>query len=113
MAQEDFTNNLKPPPTSPELRTGREEPPRSDETKLRQRKLGELCWVATASRLDVCGRLVRFAPRINALYGSDVYRISELVRVLKGWQQAAALMYASTSCLWKTLGVGGKPKDDL
>ena len=51
--------------------------------KLRQFKLGDLCRVATVSRPDICARLARIASRINALCGSDVYRINELVRAAK------------------------------
>ena len=73
-------------------------------TKLRQRKSGELRWFATVSRPDIRARLARIVSRINALCGSDVYRIDELVRAAKEWQPATALMYASSSHPWKSLG---------
>ena len=97
LTQEDFTNNLKTLPTSPELWAGRKEPLPLDETDLRRRKMGEPCWVATVSRPDVRARLARIASRINSLCGSDVYRINELVREVKKWQKATVLKDASSS----------------
>ena len=78
--------------------------------KLRQRKLGELRWVATVPLPYLCARSARIASRINALCGSNVYRINELVRVVKDWQRAAALKYASSSHPWKPLGWGDRVK---
>ena len=72
--------------------------------KLRQCKLGELCWVAAVSRPDICARLARIASRINALRGSDSYRINEPIRAAKDWQRPTVLKYASPSHPWKTLG---------
>ena len=81
-----------------------EDSPSMEYIKLRRCKLGELCWVATVSRPNIRASLARVALRINALCGSDVYRIGELVRVAKEWQPATALMYASSSHPWKSLG---------
>ena len=61
-----------------------------DETKLRQSELGELCWITVVPRLDICSRLARIGPKIGALSGSDVCRISALVRVVKERQEATA-----------------------
>ena len=91
LTQADFTKNLIPLPTSPELWAGRKEPSSADYIKLRQRKTREWRWAAAVSRPDICARLERIAPRIDALCGSDVYRIHELVRVVEDWQQATAL----------------------
>ena len=95
--EEDFTNNLNPPPTSPELWAGREEPLSSDEIKLRQCKLGELRWVATESRPAICARLTGSAPRINSLCGSDARQINGPVRAAKEWRIATVLESASSS----------------
>ena len=84
-----------------------------DHIKLRQCKLGEFRWVAAAPRPDIRARSARIASRINALRGSDVYRINELVRVAKEWQRATVLEYASASRPWETLGGGSKAKVDL
>ena len=84
-----------------------------DYVKLRQRKLGELRWVATVSRPDICARPARIAPRINALCRSDMYRINELARAVKGWQQATVLNYASSSHPLKALGWGYKVQGAL
>ena len=113
LTQEDFAKNLKPPPTSLELRAGRKEPLSLDEAELRQCKLGELCSVAATSRPDICARLARIASKGNSLCGSDVYRINELVRVAEGRQKATVMKYASSSHPWKTPGGGGKAKNNL
>ena len=65
-----------------------------DYVKLRQCKLGELRWVATVLRPDICARLARIASRINAPCGIGVYRKNELVRVVKNWQQASGQEFA-------------------
>ena len=70
LTQADFAKNLKLLPTPPELWAGRKETLSMDYIKLRQCKLGELFWVATVSRPDICSS--RIASRINALCGSDV-----------------------------------------
>ena len=102
--QAGLTEDMKLLPTSPELWAGREKPQSMEHIKLRQCKLGELFWDATVSRPDICACLARIASRINALCGSDVYRINELVWAAKAWQQATVLKFASTSHLWKSLG---------
>ena len=80
---------------------------------LLQCKLGELRRVAAVSRPDICARLARIASRINALRGSDVYRINELVRVVKDWQRATVLKYASPSYPREALGRGDKVEKGL
>ena len=50
----------------------------------------------TVSRPDICARLARIASRINALKGSDVYRINDLAKTVKTWQKATQLQYASS-----------------
>ena len=112
LTKEDFTKNLKFPFTSPEFWAGRKEPLSSDETKMRQSKLGESRWVA-AVLPDICAWLASVASRINTLCGSDAYRTNELVRVAKDWRQATALKYALSSRPWRTLGVVGKAEDGL
>ena len=81
--QADFAKSMKISPTSPELWAGRKETLPMKYVKLRECELGELCRVAAAPRPDICARLARIAPRINARSGSDVYRIKELVRAAK------------------------------
>ena len=84
-----------------------------DHIELRQCKSGEICLVATAPRPDTCARLARIASRINALSGSDAYRINELARAVKEWQPATTRKYASPSHPWKALGRGDKVKGAL
>ena len=66
---------------------------------MRQCKLGELCWLATVSRPDICARSARIASRANTLQGGDVYRINDLVKTAKKWQPAAVLKYVSSAQL--------------
>ena len=86
-----FTKNLQPLGTSPQLWAARQMLFSPEDVNLRQCKLGELCWLATVSRPDICARLARVAPRINAPKGCDVYRINVLVRIAKKWQPATVL----------------------
>ena len=43
----------------------------AEETKTRQSKLGELCWVATFSRPEICARSAKIASCADSLRGSD------------------------------------------
>ena len=70
--------NLKPLLTPLQSRAARQKTMSLEDTELRQCKIGELCWLATASRPDICARLARIAYRVNSLKGSDVYRINDL-----------------------------------
>ena len=81
--------------------------------KLRQSVLGELRWVATVSRPDICARLARIASGINALCWSEVYRFNELVRVAMDWQHVTVLEYASPSHPWRALGRSNRVQRDL
>ena len=65
LTQEASSNNLKPPPTTPEMWAGRDNPQFTDDTEMRQCKLGELRWVAAASRPDICACLARIASRVD------------------------------------------------
>ena len=80
LTQKDFAEKLKPLGTSPQLRAARQKVLSPEDVELRQCKLGELCWLATVSRPDICARLARIASRINELTGSDVYRINDVVK---------------------------------
>ena len=75
--------------------------------------MGDLRRGAAVPRPNICARLARIDSRISALCGSDVYRINELVRAGEERQKATALQFASPPRPWKTLGGGGKAKDDL
>ena len=57
--------------------------------------------------------MAQIASRINALPGSDVYRISAPVRVVKEWQHATVLLYAPSSRPRKTPGRSGREKEDV
>ena len=84
-----------------------------DETKMRQCKLGELCWVTTVSRPDMCAQLARVASRIKSLCGGDVYRINVLARAVREGEEVMMLKYASPSHPWKGLRLEGKAQGDL
>ena len=56
-------------------------------------KLGDLCWLATASRPDICARLTRSSANLNNLQVVDVYRIHDLIKTVKLWQKRCTLKY--------------------
>ena len=62
---EDLTKNMKLPPAPPKLSAGWKEPQSMDEIKMRQNKLGELCWAAAVSRPGISARLASISSRIN------------------------------------------------
>ena len=96
LTQKEFTEKLEPLGTSPQLWAARQKLLSPEDVKLCQCKLGELCWLATVSRPDICARLARISSRINELTGSDVYRINDLVKTVKQWQPATTLKYMSS-----------------
>ena len=65
------------------------------------------------SRPDICARLARTASRVNLLKGSDVYRINDLVKTVKVWQQAAVLKYFSSSRVSKYARGGEDERFDI
>ena len=91
LTQDEFARNSEPLPTSPQLWAGRQKTLSIEDIKLRQCKLGELCLLATVSRPDIGARSAHIASRVNSLQGSDMYRINDLVKTAKVWQQAAIL----------------------
>ena len=95
--QDGFAQNSKPLPTPPQLWAVRQEALSIEDIKLRQRKLSDLCWLATVTRPDICARLARIASRVNSLQGSDVYRISDLATTVRAWRLATVLKYPSSS----------------
>ena len=80
---------------------------------MRQRESGESRWSATVSLPDICAQVVKIALRINSLCGSGVFRIIDLARAVKGWRQATALKYASSSRTWEALDFAGRVMDDM
>ena len=74
LAQEEFTSNLKPPPTYPDLQAAPRQPLSQLDIQLRRCTFGELRWPAPVSRPDICARVARIAPRVDPLQGSDFYR---------------------------------------
>ena len=66
--------------------------------RIRQRKLGELFWLAEVSLPDISARLAQLAARVNSIQASGIYRINNLIKTAKEWQQAPILKYATSSC---------------
>ena len=91
LTQSAFTESLLPMDTSPILWADRQKLLGVEDKLLRQCKLGELCWLATVSRPDICDRLAHIASRVNVLQGSDIYRINDLIKTVKLWQPRAVL----------------------
>ena len=105
LPQEEFAKNLQPLPTTPKLLAVRQQLLPLEDVKLRQCKLGELCWPSTVSRPDICARLARIASRINSLQGSDVYRINDLSKTARLWRKDVVFKFAASSqlrCAGKT-----------
>ena len=87
---------MRPLLTSPGIWAAGQEPVSPENIKLRQCKLGELCWLDTAPRPGSCARLAWIAARVAPLQGSAVYRLNDLARAVQSWQQAGALKFASS-----------------
>ena len=64
-----------------------------EELQSCQSKLGELCWLATVSRPDVCARLARISANLNYLQVVDIYRINDLIKTVKLWQKRRTPKY--------------------
>ena len=96
LTQADFTRQLQPLETSTALGTRRQRPLTDDERLLCQCKMGELCWLATVSRPDICASLAQLASKVNGLQGSDIYRINALIKIVRTDQPRAVLKYASS-----------------
>ena len=94
--QDGFARNSRPLPPSSQAWAARRKTLSIEDVKLRQCKLGELGWLVSVSRPDICARLARIASRVNSLQGSDVYRINDLVETVKMRRQAAILKNASS-----------------
>ena len=69
--------------------------------------------MAAVPRPDICARFAGIASRTHSLCGSDVCRIHELTQVVKEWQRATALGYASPSHPAKRLGLDGKAMNNV
>ena len=97
LTQADFSSKLVPLGTARALWAARRQL-LSPEAVLRcRRKLGELCWLATTSRPDICARLTKLAPKGNSIRRRDTYRVDDLIKAEQGWQPGAISKYASSS----------------
>ena len=70
--------------------------------------MGELCWLATVSRPDICARLAQLASKVNDLQGSDIYRFNALIKTVEIEQPRTVLKYASPSFPLFPAGVDSK-----
>ena len=96
LTQAEFAQQLELLDAPPALWKRRRNPLTGKEKWLRQRKMGELRWLATASRPDICARLAQLASKVNGLKGSDIYFVSDLFKTVEVWQPRAVLKYASS-----------------
>ena len=97
LAPGHFTDALKPIPAPPSSLASRRRPLPLEEVRMRQRKLGELCRLATVSRPDTCACLAQPAARVGTLQGRGIYRINDLIKTVKKWRRGTILKYASSS----------------
>ena len=69
--------------------------------------------MTTVLRPDFCARLASIAARANSLQGSGIYRVDDLVKTVKEWQQDTVLKYVSTPHHPTTVrgGSGGSARD--
>ena len=79
--------------TSPSLWMDRNRPLDDEELQICQSKLGELCWLETASRPDMCARLARFSASPACLKVIDMYRINDLIKLVMEGQGNCTLKY--------------------
>ena len=87
ITQKTFRGDLQLLQTSADLRGQRQRPLDPSDIHDRQCVLGELCWLATTSRQDICPRLAV----VHQLAVYHVYRISDLIRTAEQWQDRMAL----------------------
>ena len=99
--QDGFARNSRPLPPSSQAWAARRKTLSIEDVKLRQCKLGELGWLVSVSRPDICARLARITSRVNSSQGGDAYRKNDLAETVKVWQQAASLRYSSSPHLRK------------
>ena len=95
LTQEEFAKNLQPVGTSPELWAARQKLLSPEDVKLRQCKLGELCWLATVSRPDICARLARIASLICRLRRGGHIN-SSMQEPMGGYSEVTAFLLAGT-----------------
>ena len=81
--REEFTENLRPLTSSPELWAARQRPLPPGAIYLCQCKLAELCYLAAVSRPNIRARLTRIATQVTPLRGADVSRISVLLKTVQ------------------------------
>ena len=84
--QTTYADLLRPIAASPSLWKDRNSPLSDEELQICQGKLGEPCWLATASRPDICARLARFSANLKSLKVIDICRINDLIKTVKKWQ---------------------------
>ena len=83
LAQAEFSPKLDPVETPPALWAAPRQPLYPDDALRRQCKLGEPCWLAPASRPDICANRARLTSKANSLQGIDIYRITDLIRTVQ------------------------------
>ena len=93
VTQKALTDLLRPIDTSLSRWKDRNRPLSEEELQICQRKLGELCWLATASRPDICDCWAHFSAKLKSVQGIDIYRINDLIKTVKKGQSDCALNF--------------------
>ena len=97
LAQAEFTSKSAPMATFPSPWAARPQSRAPGNVLRRECKLGELRWLPTVSRPDLCARPARLASKINSLPENDKYRVNDLMQTVQVWRPTAVLKCASSS----------------
>ena len=116
ITQKSLTDLLRPIATSSSLWRDRNRFLSDEEPQICQSKPGDLCFLATVPRPDVCARLARFSANPNSLQVIDIYRINDLIKTVRKWQSECTLEYfaGTPKPAWRSLSCPddgwGKPR---
>ena len=94
VTQKASADELQVLPKTSVFWNSRKRPLGSEKVSSCPRKFGELCWLATAPRPDICARLATIAAKDSGNQGTHIYRINDLIRTAKGWQDQVMLKYS-------------------
>ena len=98
LPQTEFSARLASLEANPALWAAIQQILSPEDVFLRQRKSGELRWLAAVSRPGVRARLARLASRVNSLQRRDIRRFHDWIKTDQVWQLAAKFKNAS-SCI--------------
>ena len=78
-----------------EVLTGEVFPTPPEEVLSCQRKLGELCWLTTVFRPDICASSAALAAEVTNFRACDAYRINDPIRTVANSQEQVVFEYSS------------------